>query len=144
MLINQVNTCMYMCIVIYIVSGSTGHYILLLYIYSLWLWRGTIWNFWILQNHRSLRNKGTISLKISLKILYCTIWSFWNYLKYEMLKTISQTNDLLVNLKKENIAYNRSFQRNVFYEKSRILLETKMKYFVIARINQSVFVIKLN
>ena len=31
--------------------------------------------------------------------------------------------------KKENIAYNRSFQRNVSYEKSRILLKTKMKYF---------------
>ena len=59
-------------------------------------------------------------------------------------KTISQTNDLLVNLKNENIAYNRSFQRNVSYEKSRILLKTKMKYFVIARINQSYFVIKLN
>ena len=61
-----------------------------------------------------------------------------------MLKAISQTNDLLVNLKKENIAYNRSFQRNLFYEKSRILLETKIKYFVTARINQSFFVIKLN
>ena len=46
--------------------------------------------------------------------------------------------------KKENSAYNRSFQRNVSYEKSRILLKTKMKYFVIARINQSYFVIKLN
>ena len=43
---------------------------------------GTIWSFWILQNHRPLRNKGTISLKI----LYCTIWSIWNYLKYEILK----------------------------------------------------------
>ena len=39
--------------------------------------------------------------------------------------------------------YNRSFQRNVFYEKSRIFLKTKMIYFVIARINQSYFVIKL-
>ena len=59
-------------------------------------------------------------------------------------KPISQTNDILVNLIKENIAYNSSFQRNVFYEKSRILLKTKRKYFVIARINQSFFVIKLN
>ena len=67
----------------------------------------------------------------------------WNYLKYEMQKT-SQTNDILVSLKTENIAYNRSFQCNVFYENSRILLKTKRKYFVIARINQSFFVIKLN
>ena len=59
-------------------------------------------------------------------------------------KTIRQTNDLLVNLKKENIAYNRSFQCNVSYEKSRILLKTKMKYFVIARINESYFVIKFD
>ena len=56
---------------------------------------------------------------------------------YEMSKPISQTNDILVNLTKENIAYNRSFQRNVFYEKSRILLKRKRKYFVIARNNQS-------
>ena len=59
-------------------------------------------------------------------------------------KPISQTNVILVNLTKENIAYNRSFQRNVFYEKSRILLKTKRKYFVIARITQSFFAIKLN
>ena len=59
-------------------------------------------------------------------------------------KPISQTNDILVNLKTENIAYNRSFQLNVSYEKSRILLKRKMKYFVITRINQSFFVIKLN
>ena len=56
-------------------------------------------------------------------------------------KPISQTNEILT---KENIAYNRSFQRNVFYEKSRILLKTKRKYFVIARNNQSFFVMKLN
>ena len=49
---------------------------------------------------------------------------------------ISQTNDILVNLTKENIAYNRSFQRNMFYEKSRILLKTKRKYVVKARINK--------
>ena len=59
-------------------------------------------------------------------------------------KPISQTNDILINLKTENIAYNRSFQRKIFYEKSRILLKTKREYFVIARINQSFFVIKLN
>ena len=58
-------------------------------------------------------------------------------------KPISQRNDILVNLTKENIAYNRSFQRNVFYEKSRILLKTKRKYFVIARINQSFFCYKI-
>ena len=67
------------------------------------------------------------------------LFEIWN-----QKKTISQTNEILVNLKTENIAYNRSFQRNVFYEKSRILLKTKRKYFVIARINQSFFVIKLN
>ena len=39
-------------------------------------------------------------------------------------KTTSQTNEILVSLKTENIAYNRSFLRNVFYEKSRILLKT--------------------
>ena len=66
------------------------------------------------------------------------------HLKYEMSKPISRANDILVNLTQENIAYNRSFQHNVFYEKSRILLKTKRKYFVIARINQSFFVIKLN
>ena len=59
-------------------------------------------------------------------------------------KPICQTNENLGSLKTENIAYNRSFQRNVFYEKSRILLKTKRKYFVIARINQSFFVKKLN
>ena len=61
----------------------------------------------------------------------------------ECKKPISQSNEILVSLKTENIAYNRSFQRNVFYEKSRILLKTKRKYFVIARINQSFFCYKI-
>ena len=30
MLINQVYPCMHMCYVVYIVSGSTGHYVLLI------------------------------------------------------------------------------------------------------------------
>ena len=58
-------------------------------------------------------------------------------------KPISQTDDILVNLTKENIAYNRSFLRNVFYEKSRFLLKTKRKYFVKARIYQSFFCYKI-
>ena len=48
------------------------------------------------------------------------------------------------NLKKENGAYNRSFQCNVFYEMSRILLKANMENVIIAIIKQSYFVIKLN
>ena len=75
---------------------------------------------------------------ILYNLKHLKLFEIWNS-KKQLAK-----NDLLVNLKKENSAYNRSFQRNVSYEKSRILLKTKMKYFVIARINQSYFVIKLN
>ena len=113
----------------------------LFFTHSLRLWSGTIWNFWILQNHRSLRNKGTIWLKI----LYCTMWNIWNYLKYEILKkTISQTKTFWSIWTKETLPTIDPFSVTYFMKSHVSYWNQKWNIFVIARINQSYFVLKLN